>query len=286
MTKKATMRAMVVEQFGPPENLKQTTVEIREPGPDEVLIRVAAAAVNPVDIGMRAGRYQWHEPLRMPLIPGYDVAGTVEQGTDELPAGTPVIAFTAHSRTQVGGYAEYVTLPARYVAQAPATLDPAAAAALPLAGLVARQALATLGLSAGQTLAVNGPEGAVGRFVVQSAEHAGIEVRDAGPVDAALDVVGGAAALDLFARVADDGRYATIVPEFWKPGGQFTPARGIEPVTVIVDVERGGLAEVAMLADAGVLRPHIAKELPLASAPEAHEIMERGGGRGKLIQIV
>lgn len=164
-----TMRAAAIQQFGPAENLTITRLAVREPAPGEALIRVAAARVNPAELGLREGRYRWREAVRFPLVPGYDVAGTVEAGTPSLPAGTAVIAATGHSRTQASGYAEYATLPEAYVAPAPAGLDWAHAASIPLAGLTAWQALAALHLSSGDRLLVNGPHGAVGGFAVQLA---------------------------------------------------------------------------------------------------------------------
>ncbi|NUP47205.1 MAG: NADP-dependent oxidoreductase [Catenulispora sp.] len=285
------MTAMAVHEFGPPENLVPVRVQVREPGEGEVLVRVKAAAVNPADLGMREGRYLWREPARMPLVPGYDVAGVVEAGTERFPAGTAVIGYTAHSKTQIGTYAEYVTLPERLVAAAPVKLDWAAAATLPLAGLTAQTALARLAVTAGETLLVNRVSSAVGRYVAQLAAERGIAVVSLeddgsdsdGVVDVALDVVGAETALATFARVKDGGRYATIVPEPWIPGGQFTAARGIDPVTVAVNETVGDLAELSRLADEGILRPHVAQTLPLAAAAEAHRRMAAGGARGKLI---
>src|SRR5260370_41645742 len=94
-----TTRAAAVQEFGPAENLTITRLPVREPARGEVLIRVAAAAVSPADLGMREGRYRWREPVRFPLVPGYDVAGVVEIGTPSLPAGAAVVAVTGHSRT-------------------------------------------------------------------------------------------------------------------------------------------------------------------------------------------
>jgi NADPH2:quinone reductase len=293
------MNAMAVHEFGAAENLVPTRLEVPTPSAGEVLIRVRAAAVNPADIGMRKGLYQWPEPTRMPMVPGYDVAGVVEVGTAAFPAGTAVIGYTAHSQTQIGGYAEYVALPERLVAVAPVgevmgglggEVGWAAAAALPLAGLTAQTALHRLGLAAGETLWVNRVSGAVGGFVADLARAQGVEVvTDADrpqAVDAALDVVGGDAARAAFARVRDRGRYATVVPEFWIPGGQFTQARGIDPVTVFVDTAIGDLGELSRLAAAGVLRPRVAEELPLGAGAEAHARMERGGARGKLVLML
>ena len=283
-----TMNAMAVHEFGPAENLVLTKLDVRDPAEGEVLVRIKAAAVNPADLGMREGRYVWPQPLRMPMVPGYDLAGVVEAGTATLPSGTAVIGYTAHARTQIGAYAEYVTLPERLVAPAPEKLTWAEAATLPLAGLTAQTVLHQLGLAVGETLLVNRAGGAVGGFVTQLARSQGIEVvtdedQTADTVDAALDVVGAAAALAAFARVRDGGRYATVVPDFWIPGGQFTPARGIDPVTVFVDEAIGDLAGLSRLADAAILTPRIGEILPLAAAAEAHARMHRGGARGKLV---
>ena len=280
-----TMRAAAISQFGPAENLTITKLPVREPAPGEVLIRVAAAAVNPADLGMREGRYRWREPVRFPLVPGYDVSGIVEAGTPGLPAGTAVIAVTGHSRTQAGGYAEYVTLPEAYVAPAPAGLDWAHAASIPLAGLTAWQALAALHLSSGETLLVNGSRGAVGGFAVQLAIRYGAQVVGTGPADAALDVVGGPVARETFAAVRDGGRYVTVVPEFWVPGGQFTPARGIEPVVLSAEPDGRQLAELSKMAAAHQLTTRIADQLPLEDAAEAHRRLGAGGVRGKLVLI-
>jgi NADPH:quinone reductase len=280
-----TMRAAALERFGPAESLTVIQLPVREPAGHEVLIRVAAAAVNPADLGMVTGRYRWREPLRLPLVPGYDVAGTVEAGTPGLPAGTAVIAVTGHSRTQAGGYAEYVTLPADYAAPAPGGLDWAHAASIPLAGLTAWQALARLDLAAGDRLLVNGPRGAVGGFAVQLAARAGVAIVTEAPADAGLDVVGGAVARRTFAAIRDGGRYVTVVPEFWVPGGQFTPERGIEPAVLSVEPDGKQLAELSRLAGSGELTTRLAERLPLERAAEAHRRLAAGGVRGKLVLI-
>lgn len=286
-----TMRAMATDRVGAGATLRPHNLPVQEPGAGEVLIKVRAVAVNPADAGMVAGQYRWYDELRLPLVPGYDVAGVVEAGDWEL--GAAVIASTGHSRTQVGGYAEYVTLPASYLAPAPANLDWAEAATIPLAGTTAQQALELLELSPGQTLLVNGPRGAVGRFAVELARRAGVTVVEAGrdaapvtePVDAALDVVGGPRARQAFAAVRDGGGYVTAVPEFWVPGGQFTPARGITPqvVRAVPDGER--LTMLSRAAEAGDLTATVAKTLPLADAQHALDLLATGGAGGKLVLL-
>jgi NADPH2:quinone reductase len=286
-----TMRAMATDRVGPGAALRPHTLPVKALADGEVLIRVMAAAVNPADLGMLAGNYRWYDELRLPLVPGYDVAGVVEGGDWE--AGAAVIASTGHSRTQVGGFAEYVTLPAAQVAAAPANLDWTEAATLPLAGLTAYQALELLDLAPGRILLVNGARGAVGRFAVELAVARGLTVltpaRGEEPVpasvDAALDVVGGSRARAAFAAVRDGGSYVTTVPEFWVPGGQFTADRGIEPRIVRAEPDGHALDGLARAAEAGQLTATVAKTFALTDAADALDLLRAGGVRGKLVLI-
>ncbi|WP_426512235.1 zinc-binding dehydrogenase [Dactylosporangium sp. McL0621] len=266
------MHAAGVEAFGDPLRELELPRPVAKDG--EVLVRVRAAAVNPADAGMVAGRYRWAEPVRFPLVPGYDVAG------EDAATGAPVVAFTLHKATQRGGYAQFVALPADLVVPLPDGADPVAAAALPLAGLTAWQALDALGDGV-RTLHVNG-RGAVGAFAKALAPGRGLEVVDDGPVDAAVDVVGGERARQAFARVRDGGRYVTVVPEFWVPGGPFAAERGIGPRVVSARYDRTQLLGVVERFAAGTLRPAIGDVLPLAEAAEAHRRLSRGV-RGKLV---
>jgi NADPH:quinone reductase-like Zn-dependent oxidoreductase len=267
------MIAIGVDEFGAP--LRPLSLPRPVPGSGEVLVEVSVAAVNPADVGMVAGRYRWAEPVRFPLIPGYDLAGTV-MGTGERVAG-----FTAHSHTQQGSYARYVALPAELVVPVPDALDLIDAATLPLAGMTALQAVEALSLAGVRTLLVNGPRGAVGGFVAQFAASRGVAVVSPGTepkVDAALDVIGGAAARAAFDAVRDGGRYVTVVPEFWVAGGPFLAQRGIIPQVVFVRHDRAQLAQLLRLAATGELVTRIGKVLPLAEAVEAHRIVGRANG--------
>ncbi|MGI5239678.1 alcohol dehydrogenase catalytic domain-containing protein [Dactylosporangium sp. CA-139066] len=248
------MRAAGVEAFGAP--LRDLTVPMPAPGPDEVVVRVGAAAVNPADLGMVAGRYRWADPVRFPLVPGYDVAGW------RVDTGAPVVGFTLHKATQRGGYAQFVALPSALVAPLPASADITAAAALPLAGLTALQSLDALGPGI-RTLLINGSaRGAVAGFAAQLATARGItvvtDVSDLSvTVDAALDVAGGAAARAAFDRVRDGGRYVTVVPEYWIPGGPFAPSRGIAPHVVSVAFDRPAFLQLVRAFGDGTLRPAV-----------------------------
>lgn len=316
-----TMRAAAIDAFGGPEKLRVQELPLPIPGPEQVCIRMAAAAVNPADIGMVEGKYRWREPVRFPLVPGYEVAGSVDavgESVTRFHVGDQVIATSQHSLTQAGTYAEYVVLPEKYLASAPAGIDVTVAASLPLAGLTALQALETLALTTGQTLLVNGPFSAVGNFAMQLAAQRGFTVlaptyeRDAdlahslgatiildrerdlaeqarqvipGGVDAALDVVGGAVAMSAFNAVRDSGRYATVVPEWWIPGGQFSPKRDIMPYVAGIRADAAQLNELSSLVAAGRLMARVAKILPLEQAGEAHRLLRAGGLRGKIVLV-
>jgi NADPH2:quinone reductase len=265
-----TMNVAGVAAFG--QQLRALRVPTPVPGPGEVLVEVGAAGVNPADLGMVAGRYRWEQPVRFPLVPGYDIAGTV--------GGQPVVAFTAHKATQRGGYAEFVSLPSELVVPLPAGIPAASAAALPLAGMTAVQALDLVGDA--ETLLVNGPRGAVGGLIGQLAGLRGIKTVTSGPADAAVDVVGGAAAVAAFDQVRDGGRYVTVVPSFWVPGGPFTAARGITPQVVSVRYDRAQLLRLVEQLAAGELTVPVGHVLPLAEAAQAHRIVGREPGAPKI----
>src|SRR5579859_954978 len=316
-----TMRAAAIDGFGGPEQLHIQELPIPIPGSGQVRLRVAAAAVNPADLGMVEGRYHWREPVRFPLVPGWDVAGTVDligEGVTKFQVGEQVIAPTVHVATQAGSYAEYVVLPERYLALAPEGIEMTVAAALPLAGLSAFQAVEKLALNPGQTLLINGPLGSVGSFALQLAVLRGIKVlavayaRDAelahtlsasivldrardiaaqvrqatgNGVDAALDVVGAAAATSAFAAVREGGRYVTIIPEWWNPGGPYTPERGITPQTSFINPNAEQLAGLVRLLSAGKLKIRLAEVLRLEQASSALKLLAAGGVHGRIVLV-
>lgn len=327
MVNSDSMRAAAIDRFGPPELLSLRELPLPPVAAGQVRIRIAATTVNPADLGMVTGSYRWSDPVRFPLIPGYDVAGIVDaigDGVTDFAVGDRVIACTQHALTQAGSYAEYVALPAPYVAPAPAGIELTAAATLPLAGLTAMQALEHLSLTPGQTLLINGPLGAVGGFALQLAAWRGItilapafardadralalgathilkrekdlltQLRQVAPsgVDAALDVVGGAVAMSAFTAVREGGRYVTIVPEFWVPGGQFTPARGITPSIVSVRATTPELTrqlslrlrELSRLLATGQLTARIAEILKLEHVRAAYRMLADGHVSGKIV---
>ncbi|MGA5285381.1 NADP-dependent oxidoreductase [Streptomyces griseoincarnatus] len=301
------MRAVVLTSFGGPEGLSVSEIaEPAGPDPDGVLIRTAAAAVNPVDLQTRGGLHAGHSAFRPPMVLGWDVAGTVtavgEQVTRFRP-GDRVVAMSAQMATGRGTYAETVALPADIVAPAPRTVELTTAAGLPLASLAGVQALDAFDLPAGATLLVTGAVGAVGGMVVQLAKLRGwrvvAQVRSARDEDAAralgadrvvdetglsprtvdglLETAGLPGAIS---AVRDGGRVVSIVPTR-VPAAE----RGIRVTVSHVEQDGPRLAEMAALVDASKLRLRTSKQLGFEDAAEAHRLLEAGGVRGKLLLL-
>jgi NADPH:quinone reductase-like Zn-dependent oxidoreductase len=303
------MRALVLPQYGGPESL--TTAELPEPRPaaGQLVVRTAGAAVNPVDLLTRSGALAEHIGLPFPMILGWDLSGVVTQvgeGVTRFSAGDRVVAMSAQMGSGAGTYAEFVTLDAAAAAPAPHVDDLASAAALPLAGLTAHQALDALTLQPGSTLLVSGAVGSVGGFAVQIAVARGIRVvahvrPGEGEHDLALSlgaesvvpsdqpVPGGIAdALletagipdQVIGGVRDNGRavsvYAPNPPKEER-------GIGVSQCFVVEDGDR--LAALSALVDEGVLTLRVARRFGLADGAEAHRRLEAGGVRGKLLLI-
>src|ERR1700694_2646506 len=213
------MRAVQVTRFGGPEVLRCVDVERPAPISTEVLVRVIAAGVNPVDCKTRRGEgvARWVGPP--PFVPGWDVAGEVEAtgyGVTRFKVGDLVFGMPRFPR-QAGAYAEYVAAPSHQFARMPSTITPVEAAALPLAALTAWQCLVDIArLEDGETLLVHGASGGVGHLAAQIAESLGArviatrrgnarEALAARDVDVALDLVGGEDTLALVDTLREGG---------------------------------------------------------------------------------
>ncbi|MFE5037446.1 NADP-dependent oxidoreductase [Streptomyces sp. NPDC056683] len=295
------MRAAVVSTFGGTEAVEVVETERPEPGPSQVRIKVAAAALNPVDAGVRAGFFGG-AGKRIGL--GWDVAGTVDAAglATAWSVGDQVVALDPGIVRPLGSHAEYVVVEADAAATAPATVDAVHAATLPLNGLTAAQALDLLELTGGQSLLVTGAAGAVGGFAVQLAAHRGISVTalareadeelvrslgaahfTAGTVAAAsFDAVLDAAVLGEPALewVRDGGGYAGV-----RPGGEPAAVRGVRTAAVAVTADGARLAELAGLVDEGVLTLRVAETFSLDDAAKAHARLAAGGVRGRLVLV-
>jgi NADPH:quinone reductase-like Zn-dependent oxidoreductase len=309
-----TMNAVVIHRFGGPEELVAATLERPEPGPGEVLVQVAATALNPVDFKTRSGSgvaRRLHDPF--PLVLGWDAAGTVAalgEGVSDFAVGDEVYGLIRFP--EVGAtYAEYLTAPATDLAPKPRTLDAAHAAAVPLAALTAAQALFDVAhLRAGQRLLVTAGAGGVGHLAVQLAAHAGAHVTATGSARNE-DFVRGLGASDYKDYAAGgfdaDGEVydvildlvqsrATVAQSYAaiRPGGLVvqipSPPRdvpdGVRVANHLVHPDGARLRELAALIDAGHLQVEVEDVLPLAQAAQAHRRLETGRTRGKLVLSV
>jgi NADPH:quinone reductase-like Zn-dependent oxidoreductase len=308
------MRAIRQETLGGPEVLELVDVPRPVPGPTEVLVRVAAAGVNPVDWKTRARGGVLGQP---PFTVGWDVAGVVEEvggGVTRFAPGDRVFGMPRFPG-EAAAYAEYVTSPSRQLARVPEGLSDAEAAALPLAGLTAWQALVeTAGVSEGMRVLVLGAAGGVGHLAVQIAKARGAYVlgtarqakhgfladlgaddaidyttedlaERAGTVDVVFDLVGGETAIPVIPALRDGG-ILVVAPSFSGLGPLREAAGGRVRVTgILVEPDRLGLEALAALVADRKLRPHVERTFPLAQAAQAHRLGEQGRTLGKLVLV-
>jgi NADPH:quinone reductase-like Zn-dependent oxidoreductase len=307
------MKAVRFHEVGGPEVLRYEDVEVPAPGAGEVRVRVAAAAFNAADDGMRGGFLPI--PVVLPHVPGYDVSGTVDAlgaGADGgLQVGDAVIGFLPMERD--GGAAEYVIAPAEALVPAPTTVPLADAAGLPSVALTAWQALFDDGhLTAGQRVLVNGAGGVVGKYAIALAKRAGVHVvatasprsRAAveaagadeivdhtttdvlGAVDEQVDVLVNLAPIDpdrfaaLVALVRDGGKVVSTTAFMATPGDE---ARGVKAATVFVLPNRDRLTQLASLVDSGELHIEVTRRIPLSELPALHAEAAAGRIAGKVV---
>ncbi|MFF3256088.1 NADP-dependent oxidoreductase [Actinacidiphila glaucinigra] len=299
------MRAVVFRTFGGPEVLEVAETPLPEPGAGQIRIKVAAAALNPADLSLRAGRFGSRglgtDLERLGL--GLDVAGVVDglaDGISSPEVGTAVIAMVAGVR-EFKAYAEYVVVDAAAVAVAPGSVDLVHAATLPVGALTADEALTLVAAQPGDRILITGAAGGVGGYAVQLARHAGLHVvahshpgdaallRELGAHEAVSDLDGPTfdAAFDaaglgdaVFASVRDNGAYVTTRPDLL-PDTQ----RGVRVSAVQAAPDGPRLAQLAALVDQGVLTPRVAMTYPLAEAAKAHAHFAEGGVRGRLVLV-
>ncbi|MDP1708688.1 MAG: NADP-dependent oxidoreductase [Gammaproteobacteria bacterium] len=305
------MRAIRIHQFGGAEVLRYEDAPQPVPGADEVLIRVHAAGVNPVDAKIRAGKLQGRVDHRLPLILGWDVAGTIEQtGADvtQFKPGDAVYARPDIARD--GAYAEYIVVRASEVALKPESLDFIHAAAVPLSALTAWQSLFVAGdLQPGQTILIHAGAGGVGHYALQLAHWKGAHVITTASARNA-DFVRALGADDVIdytsARFEDAVHEADMVfdtvggdvqQHSWqvlKRGGILVSIlaltvpdeaeqRGWRSAYVFVQPSAQQLAQLASLIDAGSINPHVDNVMALSDAAKAHILIQGGHARGKIV---
>lgn len=297
------MKAIVINRHGGPEVLEPADLPVPQPQPGQVLVRIAAAAVNPADGKWRSGMFKDFAPVGFPHILGYDIAGEVVGG-EGFATGDRV--FGMLDPFLKGGYAEQVAVAADHLALVPDALDLPTAAAIPTAGLTGLQMVERgLNLQAGQRVLLTGALGSVGRFALFAAKERGADVIAAvrpahvkqvralgaddvialgeedwagAPFDHVIDTVGGAAVGALCRHLKAGGRILTAATT---P----IPADELSVAPEFFAVQPGG-ADAARLAAAvatGRIAVPIARILPLDQAAEAHRLVEAGGLNGKII---
>ncbi|MFE9677053.1 NADP-dependent oxidoreductase [Streptomyces sp. NPDC006259] len=310
------MKAVRFHEYGDPNVLRYEDVEQPLPGAGEVRIRVAATSFNPVDGNIRGGFMRGPIPVVLPHTPGIDVAGTVDalgEGVNGVAVGDDVVGFLPMDGT--GAAAEYVLAPAEALTPAPKDVPLAEAAALPLVGLTAFQALFDHGkLTAGQRVLINGAGGAVGGYAVQLAKNAGAHViATASPRSS--DVVTSVGAdevidhtttsvtaavtepVDVVLNLApvDPAELAALVT-LVRPGGVLVnttvwmPApgdeeRGVRGIDLFVRSDADQLAKLVASIDRGELRVDVAERVPLAELPALHARAAGGAVHGKVIVV-
>jgi len=310
------MKAVRFHTYGAPDVLRYEDVELPVPAVGQVRVRVAASSFNGVDGTIRAGAMQGPIPVVLPHTPGIDVSGTVDALGEEvtgLQVGDAVIGFLPMDAD--GAAAEYVVAPADVLTAAPTTLPLADAAALPVVGLTARQALFDHGaLVAGQRVLVNGAGGAVGGYAVQLATAAGAHViATASPssservrADGAAEVVDHTTTdvttavpepVDLVLNLApvDPAQLAALVglvrdggalvnTTVWMPAPS-DEARGVRGIDLFVRSDAAQLAELVIRVDRGELRVDVAERVPLAELPALHARAAAGALPGKVVVV-
>ncbi len=300
------MKAIVVHEYGGPEVLKFEEYPDPIPGRGEVLVRVAAASVNPIDYKRRAGLTKDFYPIHFPGLIGVDMAGTVVKvgpGVEAFTAGDQVLAMADNT------YAELCVVKADILADIPEGLDLIQAAALPLVTTTGNQLLSATGIKAGQTVLVVGAAGGVGRSAVFTAKDRGAtviagvlrrqmdEAKAVGadqvvatdddtatanlpPLDAVADTVGGTTAEKVIAKVKPGGVFASVVgspqnaPKF----------PSVKAVFVFSKFDRETIQFMAEAVRDGKLVIPISQKLPLSQAAEAQALAEKGG-IGKILLV-
>ncbi|MEO6187219.1 MAG: NADP-dependent oxidoreductase [Ginsengibacter sp.] len=308
------MKAIRIHKFGGPEVLLYEDAPTPEPAADEVLAKVIATGVNPIDWKIRSGYAKNRFPINLPLIPGWDFSGEI------VKVGSQVSNFKVGDEvygrpdpTRDGTYAEYVVVKADQVNHKPKSISHKKAAAVPLAGLTAWQALFDHGhLRAGQKVLIHGASGGVGSFAVQFAKWKGAYVigiasadnidflyelgvdqaidykkqkfdEETANVDLVIDVIGGETQRRSLNIIKEGGRLiTTVAAEFQEQANK----KNIHLENFLAKSTPSDLQQIADLIDSGKIKPVIAEFLPLKEAAKAQEKSEAGHTRGKIVLTV
>jgi NADPH:quinone reductase-like Zn-dependent oxidoreductase len=305
------MKAIRIHEFGGPDVLELEDTQKPQPKADEVLIKVYASSVNPVDHKIIAGEAQEKFPTKFPLTIGWDVSGVIEQVGHEVRgfiAGDEV--YGRPFPTQNGAFAEYVVIKADEIALKPKSVDHLQAAAVPLAGLTAWQGLFKFGhLEKGQKVLIHGASGGVGSFAIQFANWKGATVigtasadnlafikqlgvteaidydnqrfeDEVSDIDLVLDLIGGEIQQRSLAVIREGGRLVTtVMPQFKDEAREKKiTMEGFTAQSYADDLE-----QIAGLIDAGLVSPVVSVVLSLEEASKAEQMSIEGHHRGKIV---
>ncbi|MFC5031247.1 NADP-dependent oxidoreductase [Streptomyces sp. So13.3] len=307
------MRAVIQKSFGGPEVLEVVETERPKPLSGEVLVKVHASAVNPVDVAVRSGAF----PLlgEPPFGVGWDISGVVEEAGPgaRFEVGDEVYGMPFFPRAATG-YAEYVAVPSRQVARKPASIDHVHAAAIPLAALTAWQGLVQAAeVTKGDRVLIQRAAGGVGHFAVQIAKARGahviaiasaarhdfvrglgadevIDYRTTDFTEAVKDVkvvFDSTAQGDLSLGVLRPGGVLISILEHGNPElAARVQAAGRRFAGISVEPDYAALEAIAELVDAGLIRPYVEETFPLAEVGKAHELVASGHVQGKIVLTV
>jgi NADPH:quinone reductase-like Zn-dependent oxidoreductase len=302
----STMQVVRAHDYGAPDVLKLEHVPTPEPGADQVLLRLKAAGVNPVDWKSRAGMYKQFWPLQFPWTPGIDGAGTVEAlgaNVTQFKKGQAVFGIV------IGGYAEYALAQAADIQPKPENISFEEAASIPVGALTAWAAVIdTANVQAGQRVLVHGGAGGVGLYAVQLARWKGAHVtatasarnaefvRSLGAenvidynatrfedvlqdMDAVIDTVGGDLPERSFQVIRPYGVFVTVAARLAEDAGKARNIRAVNGGRAPTE----NLKKIAELVEAGQLKPVVGEVFQLGEAQKAQELSQAGHGRGRII---
>ena len=305
------MQAIQIQEFGDPQVLQVKEISIPAPGPGELLVRVHAAAVNPVDTSIRAGRAGGLSGASLPYVPGFDVSGTVTAiGSDVVNFKVDDEVFAMVDLRRGGTYAEYAVVLENEAALKPTRVNHAEAAAIPLVALTAWQALFEVAkLQKGQTILIHAGAGGVGSIAVQLAKWRGAHIiatasdynhnflRELGvdvpvdyrtqnfedfasDVDVVLDPIGGDTQVRSLQILKEGGILVSIVG-LTSEGRN--PSRNVRATSILVRPNSVQLSEIGELIQNGIINPIVSYRFPLEQAPLAHEQSQTRRTRGKIV---
>jgi len=312
------MKAIVINEFGGREKLIHTDIPPPQPAEGEVLVRIKAAGVNPVDWKIREGLIKDLLPYEFPIILGWDLAGVIEEtgySVKRFAVGDKIFTYGRRPVVQQGTYAEYTALPESYITSCPASLTFEESASIPLAALTAYQAVYdAVQLQEGQSILIVGASGGVGGFAVQfanligarviavaseknhpylqslGAEHAisytrgdiyeQFKLNFPTGADVVFDLIGGETLKNIGSCVRAGGKIVSITED---PQPHLPPEKNIQSHFVFVEPNVKQLHHISELVDSGKLKTHLSSVYSLAEVQKAHAEMETGHTRGKIV---